>query len=211
MAAASTAAPTRSRKEVHWEKTTARLPAAMSSCSSFRSSLIFVLCAEFAAPPPSPAAEARASSREGKRVAPGRIFRDLRLKAPGWRQTGHSPFHSTMAFMAHSRQKMWPQGVMAGSSGVSTQMGQSESAPWRSSSRMLPMNFCETAPSLDISERQRCSRRWKSASAAPSRAKTRKGWQRACRSLRMSCRMCVYLASASPLATKVSNCVFAFL
>mmetsp|Transcript_14865 Transcript_14865/g.44444 ORF Transcript_14865/g.44444 Transcript_14865/m.44444 type:complete len:297 (+) Transcript_14865:1298-2188(+) len=210
--AASTAAPTRSRKEVHWEKTTARLPASMSSCSSFMSSLIFVLCAASAQPSlPFSLPEARARSREGKREAPGRTFSDLRLRAPGWRHTGHSPFHSSMALIAQSRQKMWPQGVMAGSSGVSTQMGQSGSAPCRSSSKRLATNFWDLPPSRDISLRQRCSSPWKSASAAPSRANTRKGWQSACRSLRMSCKMCVYFAKASPRATKVSNCVFALL
>mmetsp|Transcript_83526 Transcript_83526/g.236976 ORF Transcript_83526/g.236976 Transcript_83526/m.236976 type:complete len:230 (-) Transcript_83526:460-1149(-) len=224
MAAFSSAAPTRSRNEVHWEKTTARLPEAMSPCRRTRSSFIFVLCAAMSVLPleeplpadwpalqsSAPAAAVFSRRRAGKRDAPGSTRRDLR-STPGRRQTGHSPLHCLTILSAHSRQKMCPQGVIVGSSGRSQQIGQSGSSPARSSSRRLLTNFSGTpfSPPV-ISWRHRRSRDWMSSSAAPSRAKTRNGWHRACRSRSISCRICVYIFRTSPRATNVSNCVFAF-
>mmetsp|Transcript_63849 Transcript_63849/g.164338 ORF Transcript_63849/g.164338 Transcript_63849/m.164338 type:complete len:302 (-) Transcript_63849:743-1648(-) len=213
MPSASSALPTRSRKDVHCEKTTARRPASMSPRSSFSSCFIFVLTARpgpSAWPPATPAPPFFARRRAGMRDAPGSTLSDLRLSAPARRQTGHS-LMLFMAALAHSRQKMCPQGVIAGSSGGSQQMGQSGRVPLRKSSNRFPTNSSDMPSLPSISLRHRCSRLCMSSSVAPSRAKTRKGWQRACRSLRISCRMCVYLESTLPDATRVSNCVCAFL
>mmetsp|Transcript_76006 Transcript_76006/g.198234 ORF Transcript_76006/g.198234 Transcript_76006/m.198234 type:complete len:212 (-) Transcript_76006:147-782(-) len=207
MPAASSEFCTRSRKDVHCEKATARLPAAMSSRSKASNSLILVLCA---ASPPSPADFS--SNREGNLEAPGNTFRFLRCRAPVRRHTGHSAFHSEIACSAHSRQKMWPHGVRAGSTGASQQIGQSGSSPFRSSSRRFPTNLSDAPFSPDISLRHRFSRLPRSPPpVAASRAKTRNGWQSACRSFRMSCRMCVYFESASPWARNVSNCILALV
>mmetsp|Transcript_35991 Transcript_35991/g.95334 ORF Transcript_35991/g.95334 Transcript_35991/m.95334 type:complete len:295 (-) Transcript_35991:1200-2084(-) len=215
---ASRALPTRSRNEVHCEKTTARRPASMSLRSRRSSSFILVLRATSAPPasakvstPPELAAEVFARRREGRREAPGSTFSALRFRAPGLRHTGHSPFQSLKAWAAQSRQKMCPHGVMAASSGGSQQIGQSGRVPFRRSSRRFPTKDSDMPSLPSISLRQRCSRLVMSSSFAPSRAKTRNGWHNACRSFRSSCRMWVYLEATSPCATNVSNVVCAFL
>mmetsp|Transcript_61819 Transcript_61819/g.181255 ORF Transcript_61819/g.181255 Transcript_61819/m.181255 type:complete len:221 (+) Transcript_61819:952-1614(+) len=220
MPEASSALPTRSRNEVHCEKTTARRPASMSVRTRRSSSLIFVLKAT-SAPPVTvqlstpelepAAAEVFARRRAGKREAPGSTFSALRFSAPGRRHTGHSPFHSRKAWAAHSRQKMCPHGVMAASSGGSQQMGQSGRVPFRRSSRRFPTKDSDMPSLPSMSLRQRCSRLSMSSSFEPSRAKTRNGWHKACRSFRISPRMWVYLERTSPCATNVSKVVCAFL
>mmetsp|Transcript_57043 Transcript_57043/g.144640 ORF Transcript_57043/g.144640 Transcript_57043/m.144640 type:complete len:239 (-) Transcript_57043:510-1226(-) len=156
--AASNALPTKSKKEVHCENTTTRRPSAMSRRSRDINAFIFVLSAPSppAAPWPTPAGpRASAMSRAGKREAPGKTLSDLR-SIPGLRQTGHSPPHLLGILSAHSRQKIWPQGVMVGSCGTSQQMGQSERTPLRISSSTLVTNFSDV-PVAVMLRRQRCS------------------------------------------------------
>mmetsp|Transcript_6185 Transcript_6185/g.11603 ORF Transcript_6185/g.11603 Transcript_6185/m.11603 type:complete len:204 (+) Transcript_6185:646-1257(+) len=203
MAAASNALPTRSRKDVHCEKTTARWPSAMSLRSSFSSSFILVLWPVWspddwaASPSATPAADALARSCDGKREAPGRTRNDFR-SSPGRRHTGHSPWHCLRILKEHSLQKMWPHGVIVGSSGTSQQIGQSGSSPLRRSSKRFPTKRSERPSPPTISCKQRFSNDCMSSSWPFSRANTRNGWHSACRSLRISCKMCVYLDSASP-------------